>query len=232
MPVHWIYEELDREDAISITTTYKDNPFLTEYQIKEIERLKEIDPMRWRVYGLGKRGSFQLGQILTGWQPITLQEYNELPYPEILGLDWGFSNDPCAVIGVKYHNRRRYYRKYIYQTELGNQTLAKMLPKDKLVIADSAEPKSIREVAMQGIKIKPSKKGPDSIRFGINAMKENQNFYVKDSDLEFELNNYVYQINANEEILDKPEDKHNHLLDAARYAELYLTFKPRKIIRR
>lgn len=219
---HWIYDEvIPRDDADFFQTTYLDNPFLPQEVIDEIERLKETDENYWRIYGLGERG-LNTAAVFT-----TYHEATHIPESARLiayGLDWGFTNDPTAMIAVWIHGHHLYLDEVLYSTGLTNQDLVeeirKLIPEgDRTeIVADSAEPKSIEELHRHGINIKPSHKGQDSIRVGIDVMKRHSIYITKESrNLRKEMQNYKWKTDKNDRQLNHPEDKHNHAIDAVRY---------------
>ena len=99
-PVHWIYDDLiPREDCETWITTYKDNKFLPSELVHEIERMRERDPDYWRVYGDGQRAVFSKRQIFSNWKFENLNSFPDFD-DVILGLDYGYSNDPTAIVEV------------------------------------------------------------------------------------------------------------------------------------
>ena len=216
---HWIYDDLiPRDDSDFFQTTYLDNPYLEPEVIAEIERLKETDSNYWRIYGLGERGVSQ-ATVFPEWQHGEVPEQAKLV---AVGLDWGYTNDPTAVVKVYKHGHDLYLDEVLYMTGLTNPDLVRML-QDKLeprmeIVADSAEPKSIEELHRHGLLIKPSRKGPDSIRMGIDVMKRHR-LYVTPSSLNLikEMRNYKWKVDKNDRQLNQPVDAMNHAVDAVRY---------------
>jgi phage terminase large subunit len=217
---HWIYDEvIPREDANFYRSTYKDNPFLGDETIKEIERLKETDENYWRVYGLGIRGKSRETIFETSI-------YTELPEHAKLvayGLDFGFSNDPTALAKVYLHDNEIYIEELIYQGGLTNSDIAEKLTEYGVtrhdeIIADSAEPKSIETIHRLNFNIKGARKGADSIRVGIDTMRRHK-LFVKDDSLnaQKEFRNYKWKTDKNGKMLATPVDSYNHLIDAVRY---------------
>ena len=144
----------------------------------------------------------------------------------VYGLDFGFSNDPTALIQVKKHNRNLYLRLLIYQKGLLNSELITLIKKyihlGNRISADSAEPKSIEEMKRAGINVVPSVKGPDSIVSGINWMKDHNIFIHKDStELINEFNNYQWVMYGGQ-ATNIPIDNFCHGIDATRYAKQLL----------
>ena len=216
---HWIYDQvLNRNDVEFYQTTYKDNPFLEESIIKEIERLQTIDEGYWRVYGLGERG--QSRSLI-----YTFSTCLEIPSTAKLisyGLDFGYSNDPTSLVRTYVDGDNMYVDELIYKTGLTNQDIAKEMKALGLderdeVYADSAEPKSIEEIHRMGWNIKPTIKG--SINIGIDIVRRYRLFATDRSyNLIKELRNYKYIEDKNGQLTNKPVDNFNHALDALRYS--------------
>jgi phage terminase large subunit len=213
----WIYDLEGRDDVNYQITTYKDNPFLPETQIQEIEKLKERDPNLWRIFGLGLKG-MQTKMIFTHHQL-----YYELPKDAKLlghGIDWGYS-DPSTLVSVYKNDGGIYVEEKLY---LKNVTIPDFIYKIKDLginltddfIADSANPQAIEELKRNHINCKPVKK--NSILHGIDLLKRN-NFYVdvNSRNLLNELQSYVWKTDKNGNNLDEPVDNNNHLLDGIRY---------------
>ncbi|MDW0238180.1 MAG: terminase large subunit, partial [Nitrososphaeraceae archaeon] len=156
-------------------------------------------------------------------KPMSLREWNDLPYQSFFGLDFGFSNDPAALIAIKAHNNRLYKHEIFYERGLTNPDIAERferfgVTKEHEIYADSAEPKSIEELCQMGYNVIPAVKGSDSIRAGIKFILSKENYYTENSsNLIYEKDNYTYALDANKEPTDKPIDKYNHLMDADRY---------------
>jgi len=222
-PVHWIYDEIiPRDDCDTWITTYKDNKFLSPDLIFEIERMQERDPDYWRVYGLGLQATYSKRQIYSNWQFIPEADMPEFDDP-IIGLDFGYSNDPTAGILVQKVNDKLYVKELLYNTGMTNNEIAEWLKTNGydqvLVYADSAEPKSIEEIKRLGCWIKPAIKGQGSIMAGISLVKE-FDVYATDTskNLMKEYHNYYWEELKDGTIINKPLDKMNHLQDALRYA--------------
>jgi phage terminase large subunit len=217
---HWIYEYvLNRDDVDFFQTTYLDNPFLEQSVIDEIERFKETDENYWRIYGLGERG-VNTAAVFPQWQVA-----DAIPGRAKLvayGMDWGFTNDPTALVSVWREDYSLYIKEHLYKTGLTNRDISLELDKLELdrtpIICDSAEPKSIEELHRLGHNVKPSKKGPDSIRLGIDIMKRHKLYILKESlNAQKEFRNYRWETNKDGVQLSKPVDHNNHIVDAVRY---------------
>ena len=225
---HWIYDRvIPREDCDFYQTTYRDNPFLDEQIKNEIERLKETDEDYWRIYGLGERGMSRATIFQFGTSEIP-QEAKLISY----GLDFGYTNDPSALVAVYQHGDNLYLDELLYRTGMTNRDLHHHLQSLGLdrrdeIFADSAEPKSIEELHRFGWNIKPTAKGQDSINAGIDILKRHKIFATaRSSNLIKELQNYKWTEDKNGNLLNKPIDVMNHALDASRYAVYNKLSKP------
>jgi phage terminase large subunit len=225
---HWIYDRvIPRDDCDFYQTTYRDNPFLDEQIKNEIERLKETDEDYWRIYGLGERGMSRATIFQFGTSEIP-QEAKLLSY----GLDFGFTNDPSAIVAIYQHGDNLYLDELLYRTGMTNRDLHNHLQSLGLdrrdeIFADSAEPKSIEELHRFGWNVKPTAKGQDSINAGIDILKRHKLFATaRSNNLIKELQNYKWTEDKNGNLLNKPIDVMNHALDAARYAVYNKLSKP------
>lgn len=205
-------------DTLKIKTTYKDNPFLDKGYGKKIELLQRTNPSAYRVYGLGEWGILE-GLVFEAWESGALLEGARfLGY----GLDFGFSNDPSALVGVWENSDCYFLKEYIYETGLTNPDLSAAMhragidPQEE-IIADSAEPKSIEELYRLGWNVQPAYKGPDSIRAGIDKMKTKKIVLVDSANLEKECATYAWAKDKEGRATGKPVDWMNHGIDAARY---------------
>ena len=224
---HWIYDRvIPRDDAAFYQTTYRDNPFLDQTIIDEIERLKETDEHYWRVYGLGERGTNR-AQV---FQFTTIQQIPAQAKFLSYGLDFGFTNDPSALVGCYQEGNNLYFQEMIYSTNLTNQDLDREFRKLEIgrydeIFGDSAEPKSIEELHRMGWNIKPTAKGSDSVNAGIDMLKRYK-IHILGANLMKEMETYKWMEDKNGNLLNKPEDKWNHLIDAMRYGVYNKLSKP------
>ena len=221
----WVHNELKGEDDTDfIILTYKDNEALDEGIVQQIEknRLKAKTSTYWRnwwlVYGEGKIGQLQ-GAVFSNYKII-----DTIPTEARLigiGMDFGYTNDPTSIIEVYKLNETRILNEVTYQTGLLNSDIAKLLPKNVPVYADSAEPKSIADIQRYGITIKGVTKGKDSINYGIDVMQREDYLVTSQStNLIKELRSYCWDTDKTGKRLNKPIDNFNHAIDAVRYHEM------------
>ena len=219
---HWIYDEvIPREDAAFFQTTYKDNPFLPQSVVMEIERFKEADENFWRVYGLGERGASQ-ATVFTHWKEIDQipNEYKLLN----LGLDFGYTADPTAIVRVYTDGHGFAVDELCYATRLTNSDISKVLrdsgvSRSDVIICDSAEPKSIDEIHAHGFNTHGARKGKDSVKNGIQFLHSRPLLVTARSvNVIKELRNYKWKEDKNGKQLNEPVDSFNHAIDAMRYA--------------
>ena len=214
----WFYTEMQgkREDVDFITLTFLDNEALDTVTKDEILSHKN-NKNWWNVYGLGQLGSLE-GQIYHDWQVI-----DEIPFEarlERYGLDFGYTNDPTAIVAIYYHNGGYILDEITYLKGLSNKDIADIL-KNKpmaMVVADSAEPKSIDEITTYGCNIQGSDKGQGSVQQGIQYVQQKRISVTKRStNLLKEYRNYLWQIDKDGKVINEPEVVFNHLMDALRY---------------
>ena len=220
---NWV--ESTRKDAIILHTTYKDNAFCTLQSAEKLEDLKiDKDLNYYRIYTLGLWGGALEGVIFNNWKII--KEVPERARLVGYGLDWGFTNDPTAIIAVYLEEKKLILHEIEYAQGLSNLEIAEIMEakgisKNDEIVADSAEPKSISYIFNQGYNIEAAIKGPDSIVHGIEKMKE---FEIKITEqsrhLVHEFKNYRWKIDRAGKILNKPIDDWNHGIDAIRYVVL------------
>lgn len=221
----WAHTEVvPQEDADFLILNYKDNEALDENIVKEIESAKEKAKTSsywenwWKVYGLGQIGSLQ-GAVFNNWKQI-----DKIPEEAKLlgiGLDFGYTNDPTAIVEVYNWNGQRIINELCYRSGMLNTDIAKILPSNVPIYADSSEPKSIEEIRRFGKTIRGVTKGKDSINYGIQVMQSQEYLVTSNStNLIKELRGYIWDTDKSGTKLNKPIDYNNHGLDALRYHEM------------
>lgn len=211
--------KISNPEAILIHSTYRDNEYLTKAQIKEIESNKH-DESWWRTYGLGLTGILQ-GSIMKNWDIVNSMPDNYKH--RWLGIDFGFSNDPTAIVDIRLSEGELWIDELLYEKGYDNLMIADFLrkadiPKDIPIIADSAEPKSIKEISSFGWKVEPALKGKDSINTGLAILNRYKKHITNTSlNIISEYRNYRWQRDMNDKPLNKPIDRYNHSIDAQRY---------------
>lgn len=225
---HWIYDKvLNRDDVEFYKTTYKDNKFLDESIIKEIERLKQTDEQYWQIYGLGVRGVSK----------ATIFNYVEVPHiphdAELIsyGADAGYTNDPSTLVSVYRKDYNLYIKEHLYRTMMTTKDLSDCFKKEVMsrnaIYFDAAEPRLIDELRRMGHNIQPSLKGRDSINAGIDLLKRFKIHITSDSNNAIqEFRNYKWQEDRSGKLTNKPVDKNNHIIDAVRYATYSILSRP------
>lgn len=220
----WVHEHIIPATGTELyITDHRHNPFLDQAVRDKIEALKDIDIELWKVYARGKTGKIE-GLIFRDWN---LCEAIPVGATLIgLGLDFGFTNDPTALVEVYKQDGELWINELIYETRLTNDMIANKMKELSIergweIIADSAEPKSIQEIANYMFNIIPAEKGPDSIRAGINTLKRHKLNITKGSvGLRKELSRYKWAVDKDGKSLNKPIDVYNHAIDALRYLAL------------
>jgi len=215
----WFYTDVlhKRNDIDHITLTYKDNEALDKAIIDSIETRKERKGW-WRVYGLGELGEVE-GKIYRDWSIV-----DDIPRQARLlryGVDFGYSNDPTSIVAILYCNGEYIFDEVAFLKGLSNKQIADTLlnQPQALVIADSAEPKSIDEIRSYGVNIIPAEKGPDSVRNGIQLVQDQRITVTKASvNIIKEYRNYLWETDKLGKILNEPEHQFSHSMDAIRYA--------------
>ena len=231
-PTHsfWLNEIIEsRHNCITLHSTYKDNEFLTQEQVAEIESNRN-DSNWWQVYGEGKIGTLE-GLIYQFSLCDDLPAKTEMDHlVEIQGMDFGFTNDPTARVQVVADPRKKilWVRQRCYRTHMQNRHIIEDLQEDGVsrrteIYADCAEPKSIADIQEAGFNVIPCDKDApvrsDKLKFQLQWMQGWELHVTKDSiDLIRELRNYVWAKDRDGNSLNEPIDKFNHLLDALRYA--------------
>jgi len=233
---HWIYKtffadigwtddqtEYRSDELTILKTTYKDNRFLTEDDIKDLEN--ETDKYFHDVYTLGNWGV--LGNVIfTNWSVQDLSGMHDQFTNNRNGLDFGYSNDPAAMWISHYDKMRKtiYVYDEFYEKGLTNDLLAveiiKRIGKQRIV-CDSAEPKSIAELRNHGVSATGARKGKGSILHGIQWLQQQEIIVHTDCvNTQNELRSLKWKEDRSGEPVSpaQPVDRNNHLIDGGRYA--------------
>lgn len=229
---HWLkrrFFDTPDPDVMAITTDYRCNEFLGEDDIHIFEKMKEKDPRRYKIEGLGNWGIAE-GAVYDNWKE---EEFDikaisrNLGVKSAFGLDFGYTNDPTAFIALLVDLRAEtiyvfdeFYEQAMVNKDIADKIKYKGYAKER-IIADAAEPKSIEEIRRYGIhRIKEAAKGKDSI---LNGIQKIQGYHIivhpKCVNTTMELGNYVWDKDKGTgKAINKPVDDYNHLMDAFRYA--------------
>lgn len=225
----WGETEFVGDRYVTIHSTYKDNPYLTKEQVGAIEKNKN-DANWWRVYGEGETGGVE-GNVYPRYEVI--DELPETFTGRCIGLDFGFVNDPTAIVDIRFEGWDLYVDLLCYETGLLNSAIADYLTGQGLnrvvTVCDSAEQKSIVELQQRRIKAIPCVKGRGSISAGIAQVSQFKLHVTKRSvKMLDELDNYKWiKDEATDTYTNEPIDAWNHSLDALRYGVDYLIRKYR-----
>jgi phage terminase large subunit len=227
----WFHDELINDSDVDfLIINYQDNEACPESALNFILKAKEKADKgssfwsNWfRVYGLGEIGSLD-GVVFNNWEQCEQipKEAEFIAY----GLDWGFTNDPTALIEAYRHDGLIYVNEILYQTRLTNSEIVGRLKQygvhtSQCIVADSAEPKSIQDLSNAGFYMEAARKGPDSIKASIDRLQQYELRITKNSlNLIKELRQYRWAKDKEGRSLNSPEDIMNHAIDALRYIGL------------
>ena len=243
----WLFTEIipNRTDTEKIILTYLDNEALSKEIVDSIEQRKNRKDW-WKVYGMGLLGVIQ-GRIYKDWKII-----DEIAHEAKLvrrGMDFGYSNDPTTIVDIYEYNGGIILDEIVYRKGLSNKQIVDYIQAQKeddvLVVADSAEPKSIDEIKSYDIPIVPFSKGKDSVRNGIQFIQEKKISVTKRSiNIIREYRNYLWETDKDGAYITPPIPEHefSHSMDAIRYGlaynvsyeeptlELWLQKRPKKVL--
>lgn len=225
----WGETEFVGDRYVTVHSTYKDNPYLSKEQVGAIEKNMN-DANWWRVYGEGLTGGVE-GNVYPEYEVI--EDMPETFTGRCIGLDFGFVNDPTAIVDIRFQGWDLYVDLLCYETGLLNANIAEYLTSNMLhrliTVCDNAEQKSIVELQQRRIKAIPCVKGRGSVAGGIAQVKQFKLHITKRSvKLLDELDNYKWiKDEATDTYTNEPVDAWNHALDALRYGVDYLIRKYR-----
>lgn len=228
---HWLkkrFFDTPNGNILAMTTNYMCNEWLDNADLKVFEDMKNNNPRRYQVAGLGNWGITD-GLVYENWQEhiFTLDNVKKLSCIEsVFGLDFGYTNDPtalfCGLIDIK--NKVLYVFDEMYEKGMSNEKIAEKIRNmgysKETITADCAEPKSIDRLRELGIRrVKPARKGKDSINNGIDFIQGFKIFiHPKCENFIKEIGSYCWDKDKEGHSINKPVDTNNHLMDAMRYA--------------
>lgn len=210
---------LTQPNARLIHSTYRDNEYLTPEQIREIES-NRADAAWWQVYGEGLTGSMS-GVVIGNWDIV--EAMPDSYKRRWIGIDFGFTNDPTAIVDIRLAGGELWIDELLYARGYDNLMIANHLASSGIgndipIVADCAEPKSIREIASQGWRIEPAQKGKDSVRTGIAILNRyRKHISARSKNIIDEYRSYRWQTNEFGDATNIPVDRYNHAIDAQRY---------------
>ena len=216
-PYSWLRQ---MQDCDRFVTTYRDNPYLPNEMVMAIEELQHKNPKYWAIYGKGEFAAND--KAIYTFEIVDDFEAEFVAF----GLDWGYSQDPTAVVAVYKNGDNLYLEEVLYDKGLVMKDIADSLTKKDInksyeIWCDSSEPRSVEELYRSGFNAKPVKKGPDSIKFGIGVLQNYKIHILKTSqNLINEMYAYQYATDKHGYTTDNPEGGLDHLLDAARYVAM------------
>lgn len=227
---HWLkkrFFDVKDEDVLAITTNYTCNEFLGEDDKKLFEKMKINNPRRYNIEGLGNWGIAE-GLVYSNFEELDFDVENIKKRPNVksaFGLDFGYTNDPTAFIAslIDLDNMEIFIFDEHYQKAMSNKDIANMIKykgySKERIVGDSSEPKSIDDIKRQGIyRLKGARKGKDSILNGIQYIQDFKIYvHPKCENTLIELSNYVWDTKEGN-VINKPIDDYNHLMDALRYS--------------
>ncbi len=231
----WINQELEikratiKNDVRVIISSYLDNPFLSKDEVEEIELLKPVysdtgvlisgDDSFWKVFGTGQYGHIS-GLIF----PSVFEcEWDNIDLPEAYGQDYGYSNSPTTMVGVKEDDENIYLKEFVYDTGLKARHIASTMTEfgftdETIITGDSEDPRLIEEINDLGFNISSAEKGPDSVKHGIDSMKQKKIHIDRNSlNGQKEARLYKWKEDRDGNTLNEPVKKFDHFWDAARY---------------
>ena len=220
----WCHDEvIGREGVKMLISDHRKNYFLSDEEHDRIEGIEDSE--LWKVYARGLTGMIA-GLVLTNWDIVDAMPPREEWKMSCHGLDFGFTNDPSALEHVVEAHGDLWIDEKLYSTNLTNPDIARKaydqgLTRDDMIVADCAEPKSIRELQAQGLWVSPSPKGADSIISGLDILRRYRLHVTRRSiGIIANLRAYKWDKDRDGNLTNKPEDANNHGIDAVRYVAL------------
>lgn len=215
---HWLYDLMLRDNSTLIHSTYKDNPFLSDSQVKEIENLINVDEGYYRVYALGEKSAGKT----TIYTHHKYYDWVVNGSNVVYGLDFGY-NHPTALIKCIFIDDEVYVEEVIYESHMTSSDLVERLKflnikRSDEIVCDTARPEIIEELKRAGFNAKEANK---QVKAGIDSVKSSKLFIEKNSlNLIKEIGNYKWK-SIGDIILDEPVKVYDDAMDALRYAIHY-----------
>ena len=228
----WAHDLLTRPDVDFVKLNYLDNEALSQNIVNALELRKGDGTSNWwRVYGMGEIGSLE-GNVYEGWIPV-----DDIPQTAVLkryGVDFGFSNDPTAVVAVyEDEDESLYLKTELCDIKILTPVLIEKLKKlpDALFVCDNARPEIIAEMQANGLRAIGSNKTAgekmNGKRYNIELVMRRKIHYLRtDTELEREYLTYAWRKKRTGEIIDEPQDGNDHIMDALAYAVRDMERKP------
>lgn len=226
---NWVNEEIiqARPDRLVHHSTYLDVPreWLGEQFFLEADTLKNKNELLYRHEYLGEVTGTG-GAVFDNVEDMAMSDervgnFDRLYY----GLDFGFAVDPLAFVAIHYDKKKEevYIFDELYRQKLTNDRTGKWLKRKyptAMLIADSAEPKSIAELRSMGVNVRGARKGRDSVDYGIKWLQSRRTIYIdkrRCPNAYREFVTYEYERNREGKFISAYPDKNNHAIDAVRY---------------
>lgn len=220
----WVHDNvIGRKNVKLIISDHRCNPFLSKEEHEKIEKIEDYE--LWKVYVRGKTGKLK-GLIFPEFRIVDRM-------PEVLeckgnwyGLDFGYTNDPTALENMRLAHGELWVDELLFEAGYDNPMIARVMKTNGImrrdvVIADCAEPKSISEINSFGFNVRPSSKGPDSIKNGIQILQRYKiNVTRRSTGIIQEMKRYKWKVDKNGVMLNVPIEVWNHGIDAIRYVSL------------
>lgn len=229
---HWLkarfFDAPPDPDILALTTNYLCNEWLDQADLKVFETMRENNPRRYQVAGLGGWGIVE-GLVFENWKEEAFETAAIAKKPDVVsafGLDFGYTNDPTALFCglVSQEEKTIWVFDELYEKALSNRAICDRVTAmgyaKERIRADCAEPKSIDELRELGLyRITPARKGQDSINNGIQYIQDYR-IVIHPRCVNFltEISNYTWAEDKFGGKLNRPIDAFNHLMDAMRYA--------------
>ena len=247
--LNWVYPMFFDEDGPQVSnasdrltthfSTYKDNPFVDDDYKRELLEYEDMDPFYYKVYTLGEWGSLEnLIYSHNNWDEIPKfpEDINDV----VLGLDFGYTH-PHALVMLGFSDEGIFVEELSYESSKTNLYILNKLEdlaendnhpfnRSTPIYCDSANPDKIEEIRRAGFNALPTAKGRNSVRAGIDVIKQTH-LYITSSSINIirEISKYKWKEGRDGEIFEEPLKKNDDAMDAIRYAAFMRLRKKREI---